>query len=163
MRSRLILWLLAGLLFAAVAGVAVYKVRPLLNPQIDLLAALDRECDLRAGPCSSELPGGGRITFAIEPRSIPLLKPLQLQVDVEGVPVESVAVDFVGIGMEMGFNRPKLTALSTGRFTGEGMLPVCVRDAMEWEARVLVQSEQGLAAAPYRFITVKPGAEAPDQ
>ncbi|MES9900920.1 MAG: hypothetical protein ABW148_18135 [Sedimenticola sp.] len=160
-RSSLALWLIAGLLFVAVAGVAIYKVQPLLNPKIVSLAALDGECDLRAGPCSSELPGGGRITFGIEPLTLPLLKPLQLQVNVEGVDAESVEVDFIGIGMEMGFNRPALSASTAGRFSGEGILPVCVRDAMEWEARVLVQSDRGLVAAPFRFIAVKPGGDLP--
>ncbi|MES9856184.1 MAG: hypothetical protein ABW166_06230 [Sedimenticola sp.] len=156
-RTSLSLWLIVGLLFAAVAGVAIYKVQPLLNPKIVSLAPLDPKCDLRAGPCSSELPGGGRITFAIEPVALPLLKPLQLQVDVDDVEASSVEVDFIGIGMEMGFNRPVLSVATAGHFSGEGVLPVCVRDAMEWEARVLVQSDRGLLAAPFRFITVKPG------
>jgi hypothetical protein len=33
---------------------------------------------------------------------------------------------------------------------------------MEWEARVLIQTDEGLVSAPYRFITVKPGMEPPD-
>lgn len=161
-RSTLTLWLIAGLLFAAVAVVAVYKVQPLLNPQIASLAPLDKACDLRAGPCSSTLPSGGRISLVIQPKAIPLIKPLKLQVEIEGINAQSVEVDFVGIGMEMGFNRPKLAPVAAGRFAGEGILPVCVRDAMEWEARVLVQSDRGLLAAPFRFITVRPGVDLPE-
>ena len=71
---------------------------------------------------------------------------------------ETVEVDLQGLDMNMGFNRPKLASLGDGHFRGEGMLPVCVRDAMEWEAKVLVHSDDGLRAAPFRFITVKDGA-----
>ena len=50
-----------------------------------------------------------------------------------------------------------------GRYSADGILPVCVRNAMEWEAKVLVRTDEGLVAAPFRFITVKPGAELPNR
>jgi hypothetical protein len=149
------------LLFVALAGVVVYKVMPLLDPEVVRVAALDPECDLRAGPCSSDLPGGGRVTFAITPDDIPVIKPLTLDVRVEGVDASSVEIDLQGVDMNMGFNRPKLSKRTEGHFSGPGMIPVCVRDAMEWEAKVLVASDEGLIAAPFRFITVKPGVEVP--
>jgi hypothetical protein len=46
-------------------------------------------------------------------------------------------------------------------FTSEGILPVCVRNAMEWEAKVLIKNSQGLASAAYRFITVRSGMPIP--
>jgi hypothetical protein len=58
-RTSIRLWILAGLLFAAVTAVAVYKVWPLLNPEVVAIAPLDPDCDLRAGPCRSSLPEGG--------------------------------------------------------------------------------------------------------
>ena len=155
------LWIAAALLLLALAGVAAYKVLPLLNPEVARIAPLDPQCDLRAGPCSSELPGGGRITFSITPEEIPVVQPLVLDVKLEGIAAAGVEVDFQGVDMNMGFNRPRLVRQGQGHFSGPGMIPVCVRDAMEWEARVLVASDDGLVAAPYRFITVKPGLEVP--
>jgi hypothetical protein len=38
------------------------------------------------------------------------------------------------------------------------MLPVCVRDRMTWEARVLLHYADGLRAAPFRFDSLRPGA-----
>ncbi len=151
------LWIIAALLFIAVAVVAVIKVWPMLHPDVSLLAPLDPNCDLRAGPCTSSLPGGGEVSFSIAPEEIPLVQPLTLKVEVSGIAAQSAEIDFVGIGMEMGFNRPKLKALGGGSFSGEGMLPVCIREAMEWEARVLLNTPDGLVAAPYRFITIKEG------
>jgi hypothetical protein len=155
------LWVVAVLLFLAVAGVAAYKVLPLLDPVVVRIAALDPECDLRAGPCTGELPNGHRVVFGIQPETIPVVTPLEFLVQVEGFEAERVEVDFQGIGMNMGFNRPQLAAQGAGKYTGSGMIPVCVRDAMEWEAKVLVHTDEGIVAAPFRFITVKPGVELP--
>jgi hypothetical protein len=162
-RNMTKLWIVAALLFIGVAGIAAYKVLPLLDPVVVRIAALDPECDLRAGPCTGRLPDGNRITFGIKPESIPVVKPLQFEVQVEGFDSDSVEVDFQGIGMNMGFNRPKLVAQGEGKYSGNGMIPVCVRDAMEWEAKVLVYTDEGIVAAPFRFITVKPGVELPQK
>ncbi|MBA1332522.1 hypothetical protein QQ73_15995 [Candidatus Endoriftia persephone str. Guaymas] len=152
-----VLWLSVGVLLTALVTVVVYKVWPILYPKAQFSAPLDPGCDLRAGPCVSSLPGGGSISFVIEPREIPLVRPLQLQVTLQGIEAERVEVDFKGVDMNMGFNRPQLSRVAEGRYSGKGILPVCVRDAMEWEATVLVTTDDGLLAAPYRFITVKPG------
>ena len=157
------LWLLAGLLFLAMIAVVIYKVWPQLNPELAVVAPLDPGCDLRAGPCVGALPGGGEISFSIEPRDIPLVAPLRLEVELNGLSAHSVEVDFIGIGMQMGFNRSQLQAEGNGRFSGKGVLPVCIRDAMEWEAKVMVRTDKGVMAAPFRFITVKNSAVLPGQ
>lgn len=154
-------WILAGCSLLLLAAAAVYKVWPLLNPQTAAVAPLDSACDLRTGPCTSPLPGGVSVTFSLSPRSIPVMQPLLLEVVVDGIDADGAQVDFQGVDMNMGFNRPRLSARGHGRFTGEGLLPVCVRDAMEWEARVLIESDLGLLAAPFRFVTVKPGMALP--
>jgi hypothetical protein len=33
---------------------------------------------------------------------------------------------------------------------------------MEWEAQVLIDTQQGLISVPYRFITVRPGMQLPE-
>ncbi|MES9967608.1 MAG: hypothetical protein ABW085_10385 [Sedimenticola sp.] len=151
------LWLIVGALFIALAGAATYKAWPLLFPKAVVSAGLDPACDLRAGPCTSRLPDGSRVTFGIEPRSIPLVKPLVLRVSVEGIAPSAVEIDFSGVDMNMGFNRPQLEEAGDGEYAGNGTLPVCVRDAMEWEAKVMLHTDRGLVSVPYRFITVKPG------
>ena len=90
-----------------------------------------------------------------------MVKPLQLQVALQGMEADSIEVDFAGVDMHMGFNRFKVTRDASGEFSGKGMLPVCVRDAMEWEAQVLIDSDRGLISVPYRFITVRPGIPLP--
>ncbi len=151
------LWTFIALLLLALCVLAAYKIWPLLNPDIAATAPLDPECDLRAGPCNGIFADGGKVSFSISPAEIPVVRPLQFEVRLESLDVRDVEVDFQGVDMNMGYNRAKLKQVGEGRFSGTGILPVCVRYAMEWEARVLLQTDRGLLAAPFRFITVTPG------
>jgi hypothetical protein len=151
------LWIVAGLLFLALIAAAIYKFQPLLNPELAAVAPVNPDCDLRSGPCVGKFPDGTEVSFSIEPRTIPLVKPLQLKATVNGVSAHGVEVDFIGLNMEIGFNRSRLKPNTDGSFDGTGVLPVCIMTVMEWEARVLVQTEQGLIAAPFRFNTVRDG------
>jgi hypothetical protein len=160
-KNTQLLWALLVLLFAAISIVAVYKTWPILFPKTALKAAVDPTCDLRAGACKTRLKDGASVTFSIEPRDIPVVKPLQLSVNLAGISAKSIKVDFSGVDMNMGFNRTKLSSVGEGVFSGQGMLPVCVWDAMEWEAQVLIDSQKGLISVPYRFITVRPGVPLP--
>jgi hypothetical protein len=153
--SSAYLWLiLAGLAIGLVATL-VYKLWPLLHPPLSQLAALDAGCDLRSSPCEAAFAGGGRIRFGIEPRPIPIAAPLQLRVETAGLEVAAVEVDFAGADMYMGFNRVALPRIEEGRYLGQGMLPVCVRTRMTWEARVLIHTPGGILAAPFRFDTIR--------
>ena len=149
------LWTVVAVLVLAILLVLSYKFNNLLTPKITASATLDASCDLRKGACTSDLPIGGKVRFSITPQTIPILHPLQLNVETQGIAVSSVSVDFIGIGMDMGYNRPKLSAVDQTHFLGKAILPVCVRSKMEWQARVLLQTENGLIMAPFRFMTFK--------
>ena len=155
MKTTTLAWTLAGGLAAAVLGVALYRAWPLLFPEARILGAAQPGCDLSKTPCEGRLPGGGRIRLSITPRPIPVVKPLEIEVTLKGVEADRVEVDFTGINMNMGFNRPVLEPAGPGRFRGRGVLPVCVRSHMVWEARVLAHTPRGLALVPFRFDTYK--------
>jgi hypothetical protein len=154
-----VLWVLAALLFLAVALVAWIQVGPTLNPEAALVAPLDADCDLRKGPCGAVFPGGGQVSFEISPRQIPVLEKLELRVRTKGVDARGVEVDFSGVDMNMGFNRVTLAPTGSGEFSGSGMLPVCVRARMRWEAKVLLHMDAGLMSAPFRFDAYRPDSE----
>ncbi len=156
-----LLWILVTLLCVALIAIATYKTWPLLNPDIVATTPLDPGCDLRAGPCTGSFASGGSVSFEIDPKDIPVVKPLRFQVTLDGLKAAKVEVDFKGVDMDMGFNRTSLEAAGNTSFSGGGILPVCVHYAMEWEARVLVHTDRGLLAAPFRFITVTPGMVPP--
>ncbi len=152
------LWTIIAMLVLAILLVVSYKLKDILEPNVAVTVALDESCDLRAGACISELPSGGKVSLSINPNDIPILRPLTLQVKTEGVETTNVEVDFIGIGMEMGYNRSKLEVdqgANKNQYTGKAILPVCVRSKMDWEARVLLTTDEGLVMVPFRFFTNK--------
>ncbi len=146
------------LIFGALAVVALaatwWHFRDYFEPPQAQRLPLD-DCDLNQGPCSRKLPGGGRLTFEIQPRPVPVVEPLRLLVQVEGVKPRKVEVDFAGVSMNMGYNRPRLERVGPGKWRGEGMLSVCIRDRMDWEAQVLLHLPDKVLAVPFRFDTLK--------
>ena len=149
------IWIASGGLFAALAAAALHVAWPLLNPEVVASAPLDPRCDLRQGPCTAVLPNGGKVGLGLAPSTLPLLEPLAIEVRLDGLRAFAVEVDFAGVDMNMGYNRPRLAAEGEGRYVGNTVLPVCVRQRMDWEARVLVRTPDGLMAAPFRFSTFK--------
>lgn len=147
--------MILAILACGVLATLAYKLWPLLYPEVTEVAALDTGCDLRLSPCEVGFRDGGRVLLDIRPAGIPPATPLQLHVLVRGIEAESVEVDFAGVDMYMGFNRVALVEERPGHYQGSGMIPVCVRDRMTWEARVLLQTPRGLLAAPFRFDTVR--------
>lgn len=132
-------------------GVIGYKLSPVLLPKSDVSVNPDVPCNLNQAACTATLPGGGRLRLAFEPRPIPVAAPISASVELEGGAAESVAIDFAGIGMNMGLNRPALAAAGNGRFAAQVTLPVCVTGRMEWQATVLVETGRQRIAIPFRF------------
>lgn len=142
----------AILLALLLAGAIAQKLLPAPDQTVALTLPLDK-CDLQRAACSFKLAGGGRVSFSIEPRPIPVLRPVKLSVTVQGADAKNVEVDFTGVDMKMGYNRPQLQALGGGRFDGEATLPICSTSSMAWRATVLVEVDGKRVAAPFEFVT----------
>jgi hypothetical protein len=139
------------ILLALIAlGAAGYVLAPLLTPRTDVTLPMS-SCDLGATACTISLPNGGQVEVAIAPHPIPSLKPLQLRALVSDATVRKIEIDFAGVDMKMGFNRPLLENLGDGRFSGQASLPVCITGKMPWEATVLIETGRTIIAAPFRF------------
>lgn len=138
------------LLTLVALGAAGYVLAPLLTPRTDVNLPLST-CDLGKTSCIVALPEGGQVEVAIAPHPIPSLKPLRLQAIVSGARVRKIEIDFAGVDMKMGFNRPLLENLGEGRFSGQASLPVCITGKMPWEATVLIETASSVVAAPFRF------------
>jgi len=147
------LWAGTAALLLALAAVAAVKLWPGQAAGLQVQAPLDPACDLQQGPCTGNLPDGRRIELDIQPRPIPLLQPLELVVHLARIDAEGVKVDFSGVDMNMGYNRPVLERAPDGSYRGRAMLPVCVRHRMSWEATVLASTSDGTYSAPFRFTT----------
>lgn len=141
----------AVVLSLILVGVVGYKLSPLLLPRADVSVSPLPGCDLQAGPCEARLPEGGVVRLTLSPRPIPVTAPLDLLVEMQGMAASRVEVDFAGVTMNMGFNRPRLVSAGDGRFQGQTQLPVCVTGRMTWQATVLVERGRQRIAVPFRF------------
>ncbi len=151
-RSRLLPAVVGGLVLVLALG--YWRFHDYFAPPVSERLPLD-DCDLNRQVCRRSLPGGGELEFGITPRPIPLVSPLTLEVRVRGVEPEKVEVDFSGVTMNMGYNRPVLERVEKGLYRGEGFLPVCIRQRMDWEARVLLHLPGRVLAVPWRFDTIR--------
>ena len=138
----------------AVAGIHIWS-QMTGDGEITATAPLDPSCDIQTGACEALFPDGSRVSLSISPRPIQALKPLEIQVTTEGLDAQAVEVDFRGLGMNMGYNRPRLQKEAAGQYSGSGMLAICVMERMSWEATVLARTDDGVMAAPFRFDTVR--------
>lgn len=146
-----------GLALALIALLG-YKFSPFLLPKADLTLSPPPGCDLHRQSCGAELPGGGRIELAMAPQPIPLVRPFRVEATVSGIKAGKVEIDFAGVSMNMGLNRPALQEIAPGRFAGEAMLPVCVTGRMAWQATLLVETDRQRIALPFRFDTPGEGS-----
>lgn len=142
----------ATILALLLVGVVGYKLSHTLLP-LDVVTVTPEPCDLHSSACGALPPIGGRIKLMLLPRPIPVAAPLEVTVEIEGIGAERVAVDFAGVGMDMGLNRPALRHVGGGRFTSVATLPVCITGRMSWQATVLVEGDGRRVAVPFRFDT----------
>ena len=142
---------LIGLLLIALVVVVGYKLSPLLLPKADVVVQPDPACNLQRQACAVTLPSGGSVELAMGTRPIPMVRPFEVQVTTSGFSPGRVEVDFAGIEMNMGLNRPELAARGNGRFAAQVTLPVCITGAMDWQVTVLIENGSERIAIPWRF------------
>ena len=145
----------SGLLIVIMLFAAYYKTEQARKNTIISKVEPDKTCDLQKNACSLNLPGGAKVTLSIAPKPIPLVKKITITVNTSLIDAENVAVDFKGTTMNMGPNNVTLKSAQPGVYTGQGMLPVCIRNSMEWQADVYLQTSEGIVVAPFIFETRK--------
>ena len=107
-------------------------------------------CNPSVEDCTISLPRGGQLRLSIAPRPIRALQKLSLEVAITGWKAEKVEIDFDGVDMSMGYNRPVLSG-DGRKFSGQTMLPVCITGTMTWKATVVVTTDKERIAAPFHF------------
>ena len=140
--------LLAFLLAVAGAGYLLAKQQQAQAP----LSLAPASCDINLGPCRVELPGGGSVQLGIDPHPAPTLRPLAIDLRLDGVTPSRVWLELNGASMDMGQQQIALTPMPgmAGRYQGTATLPVCTTGPMVWRAVVRSEGERALAV-PFDF------------
>ncbi len=132
-----------------------YRIEMARKSQILFQLEPSNQCSLHKGACDVSTPAGGKITLSITPRPIPLVKEIQINVTTQSIDTQSVKVDFKGTTIKMTPNLVTLVQQSKSTYTGQGLLPICIRNSMEWQATVIIQTDEGIIKAPFLFTTFK--------
>jgi len=154
------LWLaVTGLILSIAIGLLAYQLVFLGSPDIRLPVA--ETCLLHLEPCASELPGGGKIIFEINPKQPSPTEILYLSARFEQVEPTAVRVSFKGETMNMGYLeyvkyelRRDDTNDASILFSGQGGLSVCISGLMKWVALVDVQVGETIYEVPFKFETI---------
>lgn len=153
-----LIWSIAALCLLVAIAVAGYKYREFQRNSIITTAPLDSACLLNTGTCRTVLDGGLSAEIAITPLPIYSATPMQvaLQLTSTAEDILGVEIHFRGESMNMGLNQFTLQSQQEGRYGGEVILPVCVRNSMMWIAEVQVATGRGKLAIPFRFESRHP-------
>ena len=118
-------------------------------------AEINPQCGLSEFPCSVRLKGGGSVELNISPQPVEVMKPLNVRIVLSQIEVRRVVAQFNGVGMNMGINRYVFKQLQDGSYQATVTLPICIRNRMEWDAEIQLESKQGIIIAPFRFEAFK--------
>lgn len=100
------------------------------------------DCNLHQQACTASR-GAAKVTLDIQLKPIPVAKPLQVQVHLQGIDAKAVALDISGLNMYMGYNRVELKPAGNNRWTGRSMLAFCTSQKMEWRVSVVITRPDG--------------------
>ncbi|MCU7958422.1 MAG: hypothetical protein KZQ58_00120, partial [gamma proteobacterium symbiont of Bathyaustriella thionipta] len=107
---------------------------------------MDTQCQLDKQSCSLQAPQG-RIRMQIVPRPIAVMQPLQIKIETDIGKIKNIRVEISGLNMDMG-TLPFLLSRQSGQtYQGKAMLPVCSNQRMHWQARVYMETAEGLLLA----------------
>lgn len=154
-KRTLLMLSISGVLIVALLFSGYYKVEMAKKNNVIAQIEADKSCDLQKTACTLKLPGGGEVTLDIQPKPIPLVQNINITVNTDVIKAEAVSVDFKGTTMNMGPNNVRLKSSTPNVYSGKGMLPVCIRNSMEWQADVYLQTSEGIIIAPFIFVTRK--------
>jgi hypothetical protein len=117
-------------------------------------AQVTNDCDLHMSACEVTLKDGTLLTLDIEPKEIPLMKPLHFKVT-SSIDLPSLEIKLFATNMNMGLHTIKLTHTSQNTYEGEGMLPTCIMGNMIWQANVILNQTSRSQGAIFTFKTDK--------
>jgi hypothetical protein len=114
-----------------------------------LFYAQEKNCDLHVRICEAKFPDNQTMSFEIEPKDIPLMKPLTFIVRTSpSLRPESFDLHIYATNMNMGYHTFELKKVSDDTYQATGILPDCLVGGMTWNAEVVndspTKSEGGL-------------------
>jgi hypothetical protein len=110
-------------------------------------------CNLAEAACRWQTPQGATLQLAF-PSGVKVLEPFAVIATLDTLPADKVAIEFTMIGMEMGENRYSLRH-EGGAWQTHAIIPLCITGRSDWNARLLIQQGEKIAAVDFPFVLQK--------
>jgi len=127
----------------------------LITGKIDQVDKPVKPCDLHLESCFSYFDHNKKLSFSINPKPIPVLKPLELEVQLFNLQASKVKVEIKGLNMDMGSNFSLLKSKGKSIFKGEIILPSCMMETMQWQTKITITTEKETLQSQFYFSTKK--------
>lgn len=145
--------IVVSILILVLASMIVYEAMNVNRVEDFKITMIDSApCNLHKEDCTVTVPKLGEAIFKLNPKPINMNKSLKMEVETKFDDDVDVWVDFLGIEMEMGFNRTKLKAIDQN-YRAEGFLPTCTQKEMTWKTTLLIKKGEDTFGYEYKFIT----------
>lgn len=144
---------IVSFLILALAGLIIYEavnINSVEDFNIKVMPA--QKCDLHSQNCKVSVPELGEAILSFAPRPIQMNKSLNMFVTTSFEDQVEVWIDFLGLEMEMGFNRTKLKYIDN-KYSANGFLPTCSEKKMTWKTTLLIKKGDVTYGYEYRFVT----------
>lgn len=113
----------------------------------------NKQCDLHKTACTVEIEDGTKFTLEVEPKTIPLMKPLKFSIKSNNQTLKNLTLNIYATNMYMGeFNLP-IKNLGDGNYEAIGTLPTCPVGNMRWNADIKIQKATENIGARFQFKT----------
>lgn len=114
----------------------------------------DKNCDLHLTSCEVKFPEQRIVHFDIEPKEIPLMKPLTFTLTTsQNFKPENFELNIYATNMNMGYHSFILKKDTNGSYKAAGILPDCLVGGMIWNAEVVNNSATKSEGAMFSFKT----------
>lgn len=113
----------------------------------------NKDCDLHKSACNLTIQDGTTFTLEVEPKEIPLMKPLKFTLKSNNPDLKNLHLNIYATNMFMGeFNLP-LRNKGNGLYEAIGTLPTCPVGNMQWNADIRIEKLNETIGARFQFKT----------
>lgn len=112
------------------------------------------KCDLHSGACQVNLPNGQRVSFSIEPKTIPHNKPADFAIRLKKIQPKKVLLSIIPLDHNaVPAQHLELKSNKNNHYRANTTLNNTDADNQHWLAIVLIETPDENFAIPYKFST----------
>lgn len=145
--------IILSILIFVITSLIVYEAMNINKiDDFKIISINEQSCNLQNDECELNVADLGKVNFKITPTPILMNEQISLIVTPEFGGLTEVWVDFLGLEMEMGYNRTKLKRIGD-RYIAKGFLPTCTEKQMTWKATLLIKIKTDTYGYEFKFKT----------